>query len=316
MEPGYEGDPGAHVHGFLRAVIRAAEKCAPCVTVVVWEGERNWRKEAWPDYKAQRARSSGDPEIDALVDERRARFAESVRNLTRLISALGGRQAYPDDGEADDVLALLSRRFADRGRDVVIWTADHDLLQCVRERFDPSEHTMDLLRPPRAPLGGVSVITPGRAVLGGKPEDLVFATASDVIAKTGVPPNAIPDLKAIEGDSSDNIPGIPRLGHVAATKMLGRHRSLSALTLAAKMQVKHPHIVFEGTEKQRNLVIEHADSAALYRELCSLGERSRVLWVPPAPDRVEALRMIDVLHARAMARQGAMHSLKLVFGGS
>ncbi|MBN2464196.1 DNA polymerase I [candidate division WOR-3 bacterium] len=99
--------------------------------------------------------------------------------------------------EADDVLATLSRRLAKPGLNVTIVTSDKDLLQLVR--------------------GALTVYDPWKDKRYG-PED--------VKEKLGVEPKLVPDLLALAGDSSDNIPGVPGVGPKRAREILARWGSL------------------------------------------------------------------------------------------
>ena len=106
--------------------------------------------------------------------------------------------------EADDILATAARRLHDSPIELVLVTADKDALQLVDPR--------------------VTVLS----VLGRTGERVVY-DAAKVQEKWGVPPERIPDILALMGDSIDNIPGVPGVGEVTAQKLLREFGSLEAL---------------------------------------------------------------------------------------
>lgn len=125
--------------------------------------------------------------------------------------------------EADDVLGTLARRFSDQDLDVMIATSDKDLLQLVSGRvtaYDPWKN--------------------------------VRYTSEAVQEKLGVPPEQIPDLLALSGDASDNIPGVPGVGPKRAQAILLRWQNLDA--------------AIESDERVR----PHAELARLSRDLATI----------------------------------------------
>lgn len=273
LQPGYDGERGAAVHGFMKALLRAARtQTARALVIVVWEGTKNWRREAWPEYKAHRAPPTATGVLGDELAETRRRFEEDQENLRSVLTALGIRQAWPVDGEADDAMATLAKRFATKG--VTIFSGDHDMLQCVGP--------------------GVRLITPKS-----EGATVVFETVEEVVAKIGVEPSMISDLKAIAGDNSDNIPGVPGLGPVAAVRLLKAHRDLAGVIMAASDES-----IFAGTKRQRALMLEHADNAQLFLRLATLNMSSELVHVKPARDIHAARGGMHRLGMHALARQG------------
>ncbi len=112
--------------------------------------------------------------------------------------------------EADDVIASLTRQARVRGFDVVIFAADKDMMQLV----DDHVSMIDAMR------------------------DVTFDVAA-VTAKFGVPPAQVGDWLALRGDAIDNIPGVPGVGEVTATKLLQEYGSLDGIIAnAAKLKPK------------------------------------------------------------------------------
>ncbi|MGE4537264.1 MAG: DNA polymerase I [Desulfovibrio sp.] len=125
-------------------------------------------------------------------------LARQVEPLLNGLRLFGARVIVPEDAEADDGIASLAARFRER-LPVVIVGADKDLKQCLDERvvlYDPS----------------------------GKAERLT--TKADFTAECGIEPASWPDLQALVGDTSDNIPGVPGIGIKTALGILRDHPTL------------------------------------------------------------------------------------------
>ena len=131
-------------------------------------------------------------------------LAGQIEPLHELIAALGFPILQVPGVEADDVIGTLARQWAARGLPVVISTGDKDMAQLVDDRITlintMSNTTLD--------IGGV-------------------------VNKFGVPPDCIIDYLALVGDSSDNIPGVPKVGPKTAAKWLNQYGSLDALVAHA-----------------------------------------------------------------------------------
>jgi DNA polymerase-1 len=123
-----------------------------------------------------------------------------VGPLHDLVRAMGLPLLREAGVEADDVIGTLATQAAGQGFNVVISTGDKDMAQLVNDRVT-CENTMYDSRLDRA----------------------------GVIAKFGVPPERIVDWLALVGDTSDNIPGVPKVGPKTATKWLQQYGSLDAL---------------------------------------------------------------------------------------
>src|SRR5262249_27977220 len=102
--------------------------------------------------------------------------------------------------EADDVIGTIAQKAAAQNRDVVIVSADKDMLQLVRDH--------------------VGVLNPIK-------DDLVYDRAK-VQESVGLPPEQIPDYMALMGDSIDNIPGAPGIGPKGAQELIQKYGSVEA----------------------------------------------------------------------------------------
>jgi DNA polymerase-1 len=131
-----------------------------------------------------------------MPDELRAQIGP----LHELVQAMGFPLLIESGVEADDVIGTLAVRAAEAGYAVIISTGDKDIAQLVNDRIT-LENTMYDTRTDRA----------------------------GVIEKFGVPPECIIDYLALVGDTSDNIPGVPKVGPKTAAKWLQQYGSLDAI---------------------------------------------------------------------------------------
>ncbi len=184
-----EGEPTAGIYGFARELIRILEQEKPEYIAVAFDTGKTFRDEMFPDYKATRAKMPDD--LRPQIE--RIREMVDIFNLPRL---------EMEGFEADDVLGSVARVAAEQGLGVKIVTGDRDLLQLVNER--------------------TAVYVAG--------DDKTYVTDEDVAkSKLGVPPQQVVDYKAIVGDKSDNIPGVPGVGEKTALGLLEKYGSLDEI---------------------------------------------------------------------------------------
>jgi DNA polymerase-1 len=179
------GEVVSAVYGFALMLLKVLTELKPTHYAVAFDKKGpTFRHELFDKYKAQRP-----PMPDELVGQL-ARVHELVRAFNIPVFEI-------DKYEADDVLGTLSRQAAGKGIDTVIVTGDADTMQLVSPR--------------------VNVLYPkaGRAF-----SDTALFDAAAVREKYGVGPEHIADLKALTGDPSDNIPGVPGIGDKTAVKLI------------------------------------------------------------------------------------------------
>jgi DNA polymerase I len=143
------------------------------------------------DYKAQRP---------ATPEELRSQ----IRRVHELVEAFHIPVFEIDGFEADDVLGTLSRQAGEQGIETIIVTGDNDMLQAVSSR--------------------VRALAPRRGFT-----DTVLYDVGAVEQKYGIRPEQLPDFKALVGDVSDNIPGLPGIGDKTATTLLQQYGSLQGI---------------------------------------------------------------------------------------
>ncbi len=229
------------------------------------------------DAPGPKRRSELSPEYkatrDATPEDLRAQFA----NIRAIVAAYGLAAMEYEGEEADDVIATLTRQAEAEGLEVLIASSDKDLMQLVSDRVT----LLDTMRDQR--------IGP-----------------AEVEARFGVPPEKVLDLRALTGDSSDNIPGVRGIGQKTAAKLIEQFGSLDALL------ERSDEISAKG---QRDKIAAGRDDALLSRELSRLRddlpltlERERVGI--PEPDRAklaelfrefEFKRLLDELDADPLA---------------
>ena len=129
---------------------------------------------------------------------------EQIEPVHDIIRAMGMPLLIVPEVEADDVIGTLAREAASAGRETIISTSDKDMAQLV----GPHVRLLD--------------------TMAGKETD-----RQGVIAKYGVPPELIIDYLALMGDTSDNIPGVPKVGPKTAAKWLNQYGSLDGLVAHA-----------------------------------------------------------------------------------
>jgi DNA polymerase-1 len=166
------GRPTNAVYGFVTMLRKMLREHQPDYLAVAWDGpERTQRHDAYAEYKANRP---------AMVDD----LAGQLPAVRRALEAYRIPVLELAGFEADDVIGTLSRKAVEAGLDVVIVTADKDMLQLVGPH--------------------VQVFHTGREV---------FLDEAGVQEFFGVPPRQVADVLALMGDSVDNVPGVPGVGH-------------------------------------------------------------------------------------------------------
>ena len=182
-----KGEPTSAVYGFSRTLLDVYEHHRPQYFAVAFDCGLSAREEIYPEYKATRAKMPED-------------LASQFERIHQIVDAFNIPRLTMQNMEADDVLGTISRQAVEQGIDVHIATGDRDILQ--------------LLSPQ------VRVQLPKR---GG--DDEVFDVAA-FRAKYGIEPGQLIDLKALMGDSSDNIPGVAGIGEKTATQLLQQYGTL------------------------------------------------------------------------------------------
>ena len=217
-----EGVPTSVTYGFLKALLDNCRGLTPQGVVIAFDtAEPTFRHEADEAYKAHR-------------DEAPAHFFQDLGNLQQILEqALDIPLCMAPGYEADDVLGTLANRAANQGWRVRILSGDRDLFQLVDDGRD------------------IAVLYMGGGPYA-KSSGPVEMRREGVIAKLGVTPEEVVDLKALTGDSSDNIPGVKGVGPKTAINLLNAYTDLDGIYAAlgelqnAGPKAKDPKGVLKG----------------------------------------------------------------------
>ncbi len=200
-----EGMPTGALYVFTRMLMRLDEDNRPDRIAVVFDdksGVKTFRAEMYAEYKANRK----DTPEELVVQ---------MEYFPRIVEKLGWPVVTVPGVEADDVIATLVEQARGRGWEVVIYSADKDIMQMVGD--------------------GVTMIDALRGVT---------YTREEVIKKMGVPPEKIPDYLALVGDTSDNVPGLKGVGDKTAATLLEKYGTLANLIaqnpVVPRIAVKQP----------------------------------------------------------------------------
>ncbi len=157
---------------------------------------------------------------------------DQIPRVKEAAEALGIHQIEMDGFEADDIIGTLAIRGAAEGLDVYMVTGDKDFMQLVGP--------------------GISMYMPMK--------DQIMREG-DVLEKYGVPPEQVIDLMGLMGDSSDNVPGVPKVGEKTAVELLKQFGSLDNI-IARTDEITKPSI--------KKSVSENGDLAVLSRKLVTI----------------------------------------------
>lgn len=189
-----DGTPTGGVYGFAAMSLELLKKLKPDYVCVAWDKPKtNIRKrlEIYPAYKAGRKPAPAD-------------FYAQIPILHELLQAFSWPLYELDDYEADDIMATLAKKASEQGIEACLITSDLDALQAI----SPLVHVYAL----KKGLTNIELF---------KPESFE--------EKYGINVDQFLDLKALKGDSSDNIPGAPGIGEKTAIQLLQQFGTLNAI---------------------------------------------------------------------------------------
>jgi DNA polymerase-1 len=188
-----DGTPTGGVFGFATMALQVIRRLQPDYVAVAWDKPKtNIRKRLamYPDYKAGRKPPPAD-------------FYTQVPLLQELLQAFGWPLYELDDYEADDIMGTLAVQATEQGIETLLITSDMDMLQLVND----SVHVYAL----KTGLSNIELYSP-----------------ASFEAKYHIPVEQFLDLKALKGDSSDNIPGVPGIGEKGGVDLLQTYRTITA----------------------------------------------------------------------------------------
>ena len=235
------GEVVGAVYGFTSMLLSALEKLSPSYVAIAWDvGKKTFRTEVYAEYKAGRAETDQE-----LVDQ--------IDRTKEIVTALNIPQFGVTNYEADDVIGTLAEQarpqLRSSGGQVVIVTGDRDALQLVED-------------------DRVVVYLPSGGGAFSKDRGVSIFDETAVKAKYGLTPKQIIDLKALMGDASDNIKGVPGVGQVTATKLLEQAESIEEIYEKLD-QIKI-------TPRVKKLMEDGKESAFLSKRLATINKETPI----------------------------------------
>ncbi len=220
------GEVVSAVYGFAQMLLKVLSEQKPTHYAIAFDKKGpTFRHKLFEEYKAQRP-----PMPEELVGQ--------MDRVKQLVTAFHIPIYEIDNYEADDVLGTLSKQAGKQGIDTVVVTGDADTMQLV----SPSTRVLY----PRA----------GRTF-----SDTTLFDAAAVKEKYGVSPEHIVDLKALEGDTSDNIPGVPGVGKKTAVKLINEFGSIEDI---------YSHLEKVTPPRLQELLRNNEDAARQSKELATI----------------------------------------------
>lgn len=227
--PDMTNSQGLHTNavlGFLNIMFKFLEEEQPTHLVVAFDLKApTFRHKMYAEYKGTRKPMPED-------------LREQVPVIREVLTAMDIPLMMKEGYEADDLLGTMSVLGEKEGYDVTIVSGDRDLLQLATDKVQ--------IRIPKTNRSGTIV------------EDYY---AKDVLKKYEVTPKEFIDLKALMGDTADNIPGIPGIGEKTATKLIKQFHSI---------ENAHDHIEEVKPNRAKNNLEEYYDQGMMSKELATI----------------------------------------------
>lgn len=245
-------------YGFTMMLLRAMADLRPTHVAAAFDTPKpTFRHERFEAYKGTRPATP-----DGLVGQ--------FQRVAEVLGAFHVPIFQLDGLEADDILGTLAARAVQRGLDVVIVTGDLDALQLVGPK--------------------VRVMTTRKGVT-----DTVFYDEQAVRERYGLEPAQLADFRALRGDATDNIPGVPGIGEKTATQLLAAHGDIEAI-------LSH---LDQLPPRQRDQLAPYADQVRMARHLAEIVRDAPIeidldQCATRPPDRDKVLALFHELDFRAL----------------
>ncbi len=215
------------VHGFISMMLNIIANEKPTHLAVAFDLSRvSFRTEQYPEYKGTRGETP--PEFNGQTEL-----------LTEALAAMNITTLTRENYEADDIIASLADQGAAQGFEVLIVSGDRDTFQLIQEE--------------------VTILYPVKGVM-----NLARMNDAAVVEKYGIHAKQYPDLAALVGETSDNLPGIPGVGPKTAAKWLQQYGDLASILKAAE---EISGKVGESLREHRELVVRNRKLNHLVRDL-------------------------------------------------
>jgi DNA polymerase I len=257
-----DGEPTTAVFGFVRKFLSVLREYDPDYAAVAFDTGDTWRHSEFPDYKATR---------DSMPSDMPSQIERIVEFLTAFSIPVVTYENY----EADDILGTLARQAAEQDVDVLILTGDRDMFQLISDR--------------------VRVLyTKG----GPNPETVIYGLP-ELRERYMLAPDQFVDLKALIGDTSDNIPGVAGVGEKTAIKFLNEYGSVDKLYENLDQ--------ISGTKTRQNL-LDAREQVERNRRLMTISTDLDVNFDPTKSrigdyDQQAVLRFFNTLEFRSLGKE-------------
>lgn len=214
------------IFGFMNTLFKVLEEEKPDYVTVAFDVKApTFRHEMYAEYKGTRK---------PMPEE----LHEQVPVLKKLLHAMGIQTMEKAGLEADDLLGTAAKRSEKKGLEVIVLSGDRDLLQLATEHIR--------IRMPKT-KGGVT--------------EIENYNTQDVIDRYQVTPLQIIELKALMGDSSDNIPGVPGIGEKTATNIIVKYGSI---------ENAYAHVEEITPNRAKEALRNHYDMAQMSKTLATI----------------------------------------------
>ncbi len=214
------------VYGFTSMLLRAINDLKPDFIAVAWDKKGpTFRHQAYTQYKATRG-----PADDGLTMQ--------YKRVHEIVDALNVPEFELAGYEADDLIGTLAKQAGkEKNLEVIIVTGDRDIMQVIDKR--------------------VKILMPKKTL-----QDVGLYGEEEFAARFGFTPANLVDYKGLAGDASDNIPGVPGIGEVTATKLIQQFGTIEKI-----YQLKNLKTL---PERMQKLLGEGAESAVMSKNLATL----------------------------------------------
>ena len=215
------------IYGFLSIMFKNIEEIEPTYMVIAFDSKTaaDTRKKIYEGYKKNR---------HGMPNE----LAEQMPVIKEILNAMNIKVVELADYEGDDILGTYAKKFAKDGKDVFILSGDRDLFQLIEENIT--------VRIPRTKMG--------------KTETEIY-TKEKVEEEYELEPIDLIEVKALMGDSSDEIPGVPNVGPKTGTNLIKQFKTIDNLYKALEEGT------VDLTSKLKDTLIKNKDLAELSRTL-------------------------------------------------
>jgi DNA polymerase-1 len=215
------------VYGFTNMLLRSWDDLKPDYMIIAWDKKApTFRHQEYTQYKA--TRGPADETLSSQYDR-----------VHEVVTALGVPEFGLNGYEADDLIGTLAKQAVEKEPEieVIILTGDRDIMQTITNQ--------------------VKVLMPKKTLT-----DVGLYGVQEFIDRFGFQPIQMIEYKALAGDASDNIPGVPGIGDVSATKLIKQFGYLE--------EIYKPENLATLPERMQKLLAEGSESAAMSKRLATI----------------------------------------------